>query len=175
MNTKTKTNLILDLSIFSAFLAIANPHLTGMTIHEWLALAFVAATLVHLLFHWDWIVSVGKTFFKKLMHQSRLNFVVNVIFLVTMAVTMLSGLLISKSILATFGITLNVDHSWETLHKLTADWALIALGLHFALHLKWLGFNLKRYLITPVARLFTRPKQTAHGQLVARPVRVSKK
>ena len=100
MSAKTKTNLMLDLSIFVAFLAVATPKLTGMTIHEWLALAFGAAVLVHLLFHWDWIISVGKTFFKKLLHQSRLNFVVNVIFLVTMTATMLSGILISKNILS---------------------------------------------------------------------------
>ncbi len=175
MSVKTKTNLILDLSIFVAFLAVASPALTGMTIHEWLALAFAAAVLTHLLFHWDWIISVSKEFFRKLFHQSRLNYIVNIIFFVTMTGSMLSGVLISKSILSTLGITLNVDHSWETLHKLLSDWTLIALGLHFALHVKWLVFNLKRYLITPVIERFARPKQQAHGHLSVQPVRIHKK
>jgi len=32
-----KTNLIVDASIFTAFLVISSPHLMGNTIHEWLA------------------------------------------------------------------------------------------------------------------------------------------
>ena len=66
----TKTNLILDITIFTAFFVIANPSLTGM---EWLALAFAAAIVTHLLFHWNWLVTVTKQFFKKLFHQSRLK------------------------------------------------------------------------------------------------------
>ena len=175
MSNKTKTNLILDLSIFTAFLVVASPGLTGMTIHEWLALALAAAVLTHLLFHWEWIIKVGKAFFKKFFHQSRLNFVVNLAFFILMTTSMFSGLLISKSILSTLGINLNVDRSWETLHKLTSDWTLIALGLHFALHVKWLVFNLKRYLITPVTQRFQRPQPQSSGQLVTQPVRIKKK
>jgi len=29
-----KNNLIMDITIFTAFLAVANPSLTGMTVHE---------------------------------------------------------------------------------------------------------------------------------------------
>lgn len=170
MSVKTKTNLILDLSIFAAFLVVASPSLTGMTIHEWLALALGAAVLAHLLFHWDWVVSVSKKFFKKLFHQSRLNYIVNIAFFVLATASMFSGLLISKSLLATLGISLNMDRSWETLHRMTSDWAIIALGLHFALHTKWLVFNTKRYLITPVTKRFLRPASSSSGQLAVQPV-----
>ena len=59
MSTSTKNNLILDITIFAAFLAIASPKLTGNTIHEWLALALAAAIVVHLLFHWKWLVTIS--------------------------------------------------------------------------------------------------------------------
>lgn len=52
----TKTNLIVDMVIFAAFLVVSNPHLTGNTIHEWLGVAFGAAIVTHLLFHWHWLV-----------------------------------------------------------------------------------------------------------------------
>lgn len=175
MSTSTKNNLILDITIFAAFLAIASPKLTGNTIHEWLSLALAAAVITHLLFHWDWIVSVSKKFFKKLFHQSRLNYVVNIAFFLLLTTSMLSGLLISKSILATFGIQINVGRSWEMLHRLTSDWALIALGLHFALHAKWLFFNIKRYLINPVAKGFQRPQAQQRGQLAVQPIRIDEK
>ena len=168
----SKTNLILDITIFTAFLAVANPSLTGMTVHEWLALAFAAAIVTHLLFHWSWLVSVTKHFFKKLFHQSRLNYLVDALFFISMTAAMLSGLLISKSVMSTLGIQLNASHGWESIHKLAADTSLIMLGLHFALHLKWVVTNLKRYLVSPVLRLFQR---TRAGVLATEALRVERK
>ena len=74
---------------------------------------------------------------------------------------MLSGLLISKSVMSTLGIHLNASPSWESIHRLAADTSLIMLGLHFALHFKWFITNLKRYLVFPVVRLFQRPRAGA--------------
>jgi hypothetical protein len=154
----TKTNLILDITIFTAFLAVANPSLTGMAIHEWLALAFSAAIVTHLLFHWDWLVAVTKQFFKKLFHQSRLYYIVDALFFVAMTTSLFSGLLISKSVMSTLGILLDASHGWESIHKLASDAFLLMLGLHFALHFKWVITNLRRYLVFPVVRLFQRPR-----------------
>lgn len=164
-----KTNLTLDFTIFTAFLAVVNPALTGMTIHEWLALAFAAAIVTHLLFHWKWLVAISKQFFKKLIHQSRLNYVVDALFFISMTAAMLSGLLISKSVMSTLGIHLNANHGWESIHRLAADTSLIMLGLHFALHFKWVVAHLKRYLVSPVLRLFQRPRA---GALAIKPIRI---
>ncbi len=153
----TKTNLILDLTMFTAFLAVSNPHLTGSTIHEWLAVSLAGAVITHLLFHWDWITKVGRGFFKKLFHQSRLNFVVNTLFLIAMTGTIFSGLMISESVLSTLGIQLNVSHSWKSIHTLMSDTSVILLGIHFALHWKWVITNIGRYVINPIRNLFQRP------------------
>ena len=93
----TKTNLILDLTIFTAFLAASNPSITGLPIHEWLSVALTAALVTHLLFHWTWIVNLLKTFLKKFWHSSRLNFVIDSLLFLAMILVMLSGILISKS------------------------------------------------------------------------------
>ncbi|HNA90319.1 MAG TPA: DUF4405 domain-containing protein [Anaerolineales bacterium] len=154
MNASTKTNLVLDLTIFSAFLAIASPKLTGNTIHEWLAVAFGAAIVAHLLFHWKWLVNVTTKFFHNLFNQSRLNFVVDLLFFLVMTVTLLSGLMISKDVMSFLGIQLNVSHSWESLHRLASDASVVLLGIHFALHWKWLVTNIGRYIVSPVASIF---------------------
>jgi hypothetical protein len=151
-----KKNLVLDITIFAAFLAVANPSLTGMTIHEWLALAFAGAIVTHLLFHWKWLVKITQKFFQKFWHQSRLNYIVDALFFIAMTAAMFSGLMISKSILTTLGIQLDVSRSWKTIHTLASDASLILLGLHFALHFKWVVSNLKRYLVSPVIRVFRR-------------------
>ena len=168
----TKTNLILDLTMFGAFLAVTNPHLTGTTVHEWLAVSLAGAVISHLLLHWDWIMKIGREFFKKLWHQSRLNFVVNTLFFIAMSGTLFSGLMISQSVLATFGIHLSVSGAWRSIHFLMSDVSVVVLGIHFSLHLKWVGTSLKRYVLNPIRGLF---QQRALPQvLAAQPVQVEK-
>jgi hypothetical protein len=165
----TKTNLALDLSIFTAFLAVANPTLTGITIHEWLALAFAAAIITHLLLHWTWVVKVTREFFKKLFHQSRLNYAVDALFFIAVTGAIFSGLMISRSGMSTLGIQLNAGREWRTIHNLTANGSLVLLALHFALHWKWLVANLKRYVVAPLASLFPHRRPET---LAAQPVRI---
>lgn len=168
----TKKKLILDLTMFGAFLAVSNPHLTGMSIHEWLGVSFIAAIITHLLFNWEWIVNVGKTFFRKLWHQSRLNFVVDTAFFIAMTGVLFSGLMISKSVLPILGIQLNVGQGWKSIHFILSDASVILLGLHFALHFKWVVTNIGRYVVNPIRGLF--PRSAAPQVLTAQPVRVEK-
>lgn len=154
MNASTKTNLVLDLTIFTAFLAVASPRLTGNTIHEWLSVAFGAAIVTHLLFHWKWLVEVTTKFFKNFFNQSRLNYVVDLLFFLAMTLALFSGLMISKDVMSFFGIQLDVSRSWKTLHNLTSDASIILLGIHSALHWKWIVANIKRYVFSPLAAIF---------------------
>ncbi len=164
-----KTNLVLDLTIFTAFLVAYNPHLTGNTIHEWLGIAFGAAIVTHLLFHWKWIASVTTEYFKKFFHRSRLNYVIDLLFFIAMTGSLFSGLMISKDVLSTLGIQLGeVSRSWKSIHTLASDASLILLGIHFALHWKWVVSNIGRYIVSPVASLFRRQPDT----LLAQPVRL---
>ena len=41
---QTKTKLVIDVIIFIAFLITMDPHSSGITVHEWLATAAIAAT-----------------------------------------------------------------------------------------------------------------------------------
>ncbi len=152
----TKTNLTLDLVIFTAMLAVANPHLTGNTIHEWLGVSLAAAIITHLLLHWEWIVRVGREFFRKLFHQSRLNFVVNTLFFIAMTGSFFTGILISKDVMSALGIQLNVSGGWNSLHALMSDASVILLGVHVALHWKWIVNSIGRYIVSPIGELFQR-------------------
>jgi hypothetical protein len=167
-----KTNLIVDTTIFAGFLVMSNPHLTGNTIHEWLGVSFAAAIVTHLLLHWDWIVKIGREFFRKILHQSRLNFVVNTLFFIAMTGSLFSGLLISKDVMSFLGIQLDVSRSWKSIHTLMSDASLIVLGLHVALHRKWIVTSIGRYVVTPIQGLFQR--RGASPVLTAQPVRVEK-
>ena len=170
MSASTKSNLVLDLTIFSAFLVLSNPHLTGNSIHEWLGISLSAGIITHLLFHWQWLVRIASEFFKKLIHRSRLNFVIDSLFFIAMTGSIFSGILISKDVLQLFGIQLNASQGWRSIHSLTSEASLIVLGLHIALHWKWIVSNLGRYIVSPVANLLRR--QPASGTLATQPVRI---
>ena len=83
------------------------------------------------------------------------------LFFIAMTGALFSGLLISQSVLATFGIHLDVSRSWRSIHELLSDASLLLLGVHVALHWKWSVVNLNRYLLNPVRSLFQRRSRRA--------------
>ncbi|BAJ62830.1 DUF4405 domain-containing protein [Anaerolinea thermophila] len=148
-----KINFLLDAGIFLAFLLALEPELTGLEIHEWLSVALAGTLILHLFLHWDWVVGVLKTFFCKLIHISRLKFVVDALLLVAMIAVMVSGLMISRVVLPVLGLTVPENQDWRMLHTLSADLVLWLTALHFALNWKWVVSMIKRYVVAPIASL----------------------
>jgi hypothetical protein len=148
--SKTKTDLLVDVAIFAAFLAALDPRLTGIAVHEWLSIAATAAVVVHLLLHWKWIVQVTGRLLSRLPGASRLNYVVNALFFVVLVVVVMSGLIISESALPLFGVqTVHHDILWRQLHVMSSDALVFVLGLHAALHWKWIARTVDRYALKP--------------------------
>lgn len=149
----TKINLWLDVVIFVAFLLALDPRLTGIAIHEWLSLAAAVAVLTHLILHWEWIIAVTRRFFGRTSGAARLNYVVDALFFVDLTVIMVSGLMVSQAILPWLGLTAPAGSFWRILHSLSADWAVILVAVHTALHWKWLVNAVKRYVVRPAGGL----------------------
>lgn len=139
--------LVIDVGIFIAFLLVMEPRLTGITIHEWLSVAGSAAFIVHLLLNWNWIVEITRRFFGKVSGQARVNYVLNWLLFIDGVLIMLSGLLISEVVLPAFGMRLEMGFFWRRLHSLTADAFVLILGLHIALHWRWIISTTKRCLL----------------------------
>lgn len=147
----TRTNLFLDAAIFVAFLLALDPRLTGIPLHEWLSLAAGAAVVAHLLLHWEWIVQITRRFFGRTTAAARLNYLVDALFFVALALIMASGLMISESILPLLGLTAPASAFWRILHSAAADWALVLVAVHTALHWKWIVNATRRYVLRPIA------------------------
>lgn len=157
-----KINYLYDLIILIVFLVLFDPHVTGAAIHEWLGIAFGAALITHLLLHWKWLVASTRRFLGRLPRATRINYVLNSLLFIAMTVLIFSGLMMSESALPALGISLPEGRTWHSLHALSADWALIILGFHVALHWKWILTTTKRYVVSPiVSRL---PRRAAARQ-----------
>ncbi len=68
---------------------------------------------------------------------------------------MLSGFMISKSLLPALGIQLPRSFAWRSLHDMSANLFLVLLGLHAALHWSRIVDTFKCYVFQPIGRLFS--------------------
>jgi hypothetical protein len=164
-----KKNLFLDLGILGLFLIIMEPSITGISLHEWIGVAFAGTIIVHLLLHWKWIVTVGRKFFKKLLHVSRLKFMVDSLLFIAFTTVMMSGIMISRNISSTLGIQMVSSPVWRMLHSASANGTLILVGLHFALNWSWVVSMVKRHVVSPLFPSGKREKTP-----VLEPVKISK-
>ncbi len=151
---QTKTKLILDILIFIAFLIAMEPRAIGITIHEWLATSLIAVLIVHLLLSWDWITQITRRFIGKINTQSRLNYILNWSLFIDGTVIMLSGFMISESLMPYLGIHLPRNFAWRGLHEFSTNLFILLLGLHTALHWGWVVDAFNRYVFHPVSRIF---------------------
>ncbi len=152
--SQTKTKLAIDVLIFIGFLIAVDPRSSGISVHEWLATSMIAALVVHLLLSWDWITQLTYRFIGKVNTQSRINYILNWLLFIDGAVIMLSGFMISESVLPFLGITLPRNFAWRSLHELSTNLFLALLGLHTAMHWRWVVDAFRRYVFQPLARMF---------------------
>jgi hypothetical protein len=145
---RARTNIVLDIAIGAAFLVAANPPLMGLAVHEWLGLAFAAALVAHLVLHWEWMVVATRRLFSRRGRALRLNYAVDAILFVALTAAVLSGLMISRHVLAVLGLPSQPARAWRGIHSLAANVSIAAMGVHLGLHWNWLALNLPR-LVTP--------------------------
>lgn len=165
-----KINLILDLFLALAFVVDLEYHFTGLTLHELIGLALGITLLVHILLHWGWIVSITRKFFNKLFHESRLNYLLNILVFVDLFVITLTGLAISRTLGLNLGLDRSLMQTFERLHILASNFSLVLIGLHVGLHWKWIVTYTKKYLLRlpfrrqrPAVTLTSAVQQTSGG------------
>ncbi|MCA2001654.1 MAG: DUF4405 domain-containing protein [Chloroflexi bacterium] len=156
--SQTKTKLWLDILIFIAFLITMDPHSSGLPVHEWLSLAMIGAMTVHLLLNWDWIAQISSRFFRSAGGQNRINYILNWLLFINGTLIMISGIMISEAALPALGVQLPAGFAWRRLHDMSANLGLLLLGIHTALHWGWIVTAFRRYLVQPVAGLFSTRK-----------------
>jgi hypothetical protein len=154
--SQNKLKWILDLAIFIGFLFAMEPRSTGVTIHEWFTLAALLTILVHLLLNWGWIAQITRRFFSRMSLRPRVNYILNWLLFIDGILLMLSGILISRSVAPTLGLALPEGFAWRSLHDMSANFGLILLGLHTALHWAWIVNAFKSYITQPIGKLFAK-------------------
>ena len=125
-----KKNLAIDVAALAVFLAVVNPALTGIGVHEWLGLGMLLVFFVHALLHADWAVGA-------------LRGSIALIVVALMAVTV-SGIMVSGAVLPTFRWYAQGYYFWDPLHAMSAKALLALLLVHVVVHGKWLARVFKK-------------------------------
>ena len=139
-------NWLIDLAAFAVFFPIAAPQSTGIPVHEWLSVVFLGVFVVHVVVHWPWIVEVGRRFLKRVVGETRFNYVWDALFFLVMMAALVSGFAISEAVLPMAGIPLTIDPFWTILHDMTANLSLLMLAIHLGLHWQWIVNAFHRYV-----------------------------
>lgn len=148
MNPGNKTNtqkfkLRVDISLFILFVIVSAPMATGIPIHEWLSLVFIPVFLLHLLMNWTWIKKTTLNFFGHLGGERRFNYIWDWLLYFVMIVAIYSGLLISEVALPAMGFSIHPDGFWATMHDISSGLLFVLIGVHLALHWKWIRSTMK--------------------------------
>ena len=128
MNRNILIRLIIDLVMTVLMLVVMAYHVTGNTIHELVGVVLFILFIVHNILNRRWY----KTIIKGKYNARRiLKIMVNLLFLVSMVVVMISSVPISRDIFPYFPI--NNDMIVRQIHVLTAYWGFIFMAVHIGL------------------------------------------
>jgi hypothetical protein len=136
------SRFFIDIALFIGLLIANDPARTGLAVHEWLSIALVAPVLFHLVINWEWTLSVGRRFFRRLVSMSRLNLVIDVALFASTVAVMVSGFAVSSVLAGALGVAASPSPIWVTVHALAASATVISLLVHFALHGHWFAKTL---------------------------------
>ena len=142
--TQTRRNWLLNLLLLTLFILVCAPLATGLPLHEWLSLLFVLPVVLHLLWHWKWIVGVFSRTTRKLPGQTRFSRAWNLLLFVLMVVASVTGILISEAALPALGLHPVRDAFWKLLHQVSATLTLAVVGVHLAVHWRWIDGQVRR-------------------------------
>ncbi len=142
---KTAIKVVLDTAICLGFLALLEPKLGPLSIHEWGGLAICVLFLVHKLLNWSWIKSVPTKFFSRTLPAwVRLNYVLDLLLFLGFSTIALSGMAIAKTIDFSWLFPSGAGFIWRVLHGFASFLILAATGLHIGLHWNWIAARFAR-------------------------------
>jgi len=120
--------------------------LTGLALHEWLGIAFIAVLVLHLLLHWQWITGATLRWLRSLSWKVRLTYLVDAVLFITMTLVIFSGLMISEVALPLMGLTTSRNFAWRAIHSASSNGVLVLVSLHIALNWRWIVAVTQRLL-----------------------------
>ena len=143
----TQIRVWVDLVFFIGMILVLAPQATGIPFHEWASFLIIVPFFVHLILDWKWIVSITKRILKRIPGETRFNYILDWLLFFLFVVATFTGVVISEAALPALGITVVIDPFWSALHDISANLLMVIIGIHLAMHWKWIVTNVKKYVL----------------------------
>lgn len=130
-----RKRLVFDAVVLVVYLASANPGITGIPVHEWVGLGAFVFLAAHCASRGMWRGTGGKGLGLTIL---------NVLVLLVTALCVVSGVMVSGTVLPTFGLFADGYYFWDPLHAVAAKMLLALLLVHVAVHIPWIAGALKK-------------------------------
>lgn len=152
---KTLNKFVLDIILTALFILLIYPRQTGFNFHEIAGLASGVLVLFHLLLNWSWVKNITRNLFNpKVKAKSKYFYVLNAVSLIVLTTIIFTGIQISAVLFPAAG---PVSRNVVLLHKWLSYSCLGLMGIHLALH--W------RFLTHSVPRIFKSPGRPSPAKL----------
>jgi hypothetical protein len=112
------------------------PGLTGIPLHEAISAGIIAVLLTHVVMHWSWVVRHAKKI--RVRAQSQVNRLLDLAMWFLATTVMLSGVVISESLLPALGIPVTQTSLWMQAHAASSALLLLVLASHLLSHAGWI-------------------------------------
>jgi len=134
---------------------------TWSDLHIWTSVFLIAAAVVHLAFHWDWIKMMTRRYLKAIMGNgvrmsggAKINVAVNLLTALSFLVVGISGIYFLLFTNGGFegGRNLSWDPgfifsrtTWDLIHTWSGVMMIVTALIHFAIHWRWVVNVTKRF------------------------------
>ena len=134
----------LDIFIALIFALLYNTRVFGgLAFHEIIGLGIGAIFIVHILLNWQWVIKVTQRLFDRtLPSKTRVGYVINILLLISMSFTIVSGLMISKVLFPELGLV--NQRAFHGFHIEVSYLTLVIVGVHVGLHGQWIMCLMKK-------------------------------
>lgn len=147
-----KWKAALDVAAAALFAAAVLPQLTGIAAHEWLGIVVLVALLAHLAARLDALAGLCRAAARR-SFLALARVALDAALFLTLAVCVVPGVLVSATVLPTFGLFAPGYFAWDPLHAASAKVLLALVLVHAVSHAgKLTGFLKVRRFRGGVAR-----------------------
>lgn len=137
MTTKTVLKIFLDIVMTICFVLLMNLPATGLVFHEIAGIAVFVFIVIHLILNFSWLKGIAINLFLKkneVNTKTKLMYALNIGLFVSITIIVVTGIMISTYLFPSTSASPLVT----LIHKGASFVALGLIGIHVALHLKYL-------------------------------------
>lgn len=138
-----KLRKYIDIIMYVIFLIMMGYHITGNNVHEVLGVILFTLFIIHNILNHKWYKGAFKGKYNTL---RIIMMIINIALVIAFIITMISGIMISKSIF--YNLNIIKFQNARFIHLVSTSWVYLLMSLHLGLHLHKLMSKIDNKLST---------------------------